>query len=99
LNYRLGYFESASGILKELINRKTDSRTDRKIQQLLLLLLVGELYGLNTLNKILSSYGATGNDYQRLWRELSCRALVGLMNDWLWGLFSEEFSKRIRAKN
>lgn len=94
-DYKSGYFESCAEILKILINRKTDSRTDGKIQQLLLLFLVGEFYGLNTLNKILSSYGATGNDYSRLWRELTCRKLVGLLNDWLWGLFSKEFSKRV----
>lgn len=94
-DYQLGDFATCSQILEELITRKTDIRTDRKIQQLFLLLLVGEFFGLNTLNKILSNYGVVGNDYQQMWRELTCTKLVGLMNDWLWGLFSKEFSKRV----
>jgi len=61
----------------------------------LLLLLVGELYGLNTLNKILTNYGVKGNDFQQLWQKLPSKLLINLMNDWLWTIFSEEFTKRL----
>ena len=61
-----------------------------------MLLLVGELFGLNTLNKILTNYGVRSNDYQQLWQKLPCKLLVNLMNDWLWQVFSEEFKKRIK---
>lgn len=70
-------------------------RLQLKLEKVLLLLLVGELYGLNTLNKLLDAYGVKSNDYQQLWSQLSCDYLVGMMNDWLWGLFSAEFGKRI----
>ena len=87
--------EAASKIINALIHRKTDGRTKRKVQKVLLLLLYGELYGINTLNKLLTNYGVRGNDYQQLWQKLSCERIVGLMNDWLWHLFSIEFIKRI----
>lgn len=60
-----------------------------------MLLLVGELYGLNTLNKILTNYGVKGNDYQQLWQKLPSKLLINLMNDWLWSIFSEDFKKRL----
>ena len=88
-------YETASKILNEVIHRKNDERTKRKIQKVLLLLLVGEFYGMNTLNKILTNYGVKGNDYQQLWQRLSCRELLGMMNEWLWQLFSVEFCKRL----
>ena len=88
-------YETASKILNEVIHRKNDERTKRKIQKVLLLLLVGGFYGMNTLNKILTNYGVKGNDYQQLWQRLSCRELLGMMNEWLWQLFSVEFCKRL----
>jgi len=93
--YKSGELKSASEILKQLLQRKVDDRTSRKIEQVMLLLLVGELYGLNTLNKILTSYGVRGNNYQQLWQKLPSKLLVSLMNDWLWWIFGEEFKKRI----
>ena len=60
-----------------------------------MLLLVGELYGLNTLNKLLTSYGVRGNDYQQLWQKLPSKLLINLMNDWLWCMFGEDFKKRL----
>lgn len=85
----------ASKILDHLVCRQVDARTERKIQKILLLLLVGEFYGLNTLNSLLNSYDIQSNDYQKLWNKLSPQYLIGLMNNWLWDLFREEFEKRL----
>lgn len=63
---------------------------------MLLLLLVGELYGMNTLNSMLSNYEKGSKGYQKLWSDLSCGYLVGLLNDWLWELFRGDFEKRIQ---
>jgi len=93
--YQNGHLEEASKILKHLVHRKVDDRTKRKIEKILLLLLVGEFYGMNTLNSLLSNYGVTSNDYQKLWSSLNCAYLVSMMNDWLWILFCEDFEKRI----
>lgn len=93
--YQNGRLKESSEILSHLMHRKVDDRIKRKIEKVLLLLLVGELYGMNTLNSLLSNYGVQSNDYQKLWSGLSCQYLVGLMNDWLWILFREEFGKRI----
>jgi len=97
LDYQIGELASASETLEKLLNRKVDARTSRKIQQVLLLLLVGELYGLNTLNKLLTNYGVRGNNYQQLWQKLPSKLLISLMNDWLWDLFGvgEDFEKRL----
>ena len=95
LYYQIGELASASETLEKLLNRKVDARTSRKIQQVLLLLLVGELYGLNTLNKLLTNYGVRGNNYQQLWQKLPSKLLISLMNDWLWDLFGEDFEKRL----
>lgn len=94
-DYKEGKLEEASKIINSLIHRKTDERTKHKIQKILLLLLYGEFYGINTLNKLLTNYGLRGNDYQQVWQNLSCKRIVGLMNAWLWQLFSLEFTKRI----
>ena len=94
-DYKEGHLEAASQTLEILLCRKVDARTSRKIQQMLLLLLLGEFYGLNTLNKLLTNYGVRGNDYQQLWQQLPCKLLVSLMNDWLWTIFSVDFQKRL----
>lgn len=94
-DYKSGELKSASEILEKLLKRKVDGRTSRKIERVILLLLVGELYGLNTLHKILTSYGVQGNDYQQLWQKLPSQLLVSLMNDWLWTIFGEDFRQRI----
>ena len=87
----------ASKILDHLVCRQVDARTERKIQKILLLLLVGEFYGLNTFNSLLNSYDIQSNDYQKLWNKLSPQYLIGLMNNWLWDLFREEFEKRLEC--
>jgi len=94
-DYQVGELASASETLGKLLNRKVNARTSRKIQQVLLLLLVGELYGLNTLNKLLTNYGVRGNNYQQLWQKLPSKLLISLMNEWLWDLFEEDFKKRL----
>jgi len=94
-DYKENKLKEASETLEVLLKRKVDSRTVRKIEQVLLLLLLGELYGLNTLNKILTNYGVRGNDFQQLWQKLPSKLLISLMNDWLWSIFSEDFKKRL----
>ncbi|MEM8527798.1 MAG: hypothetical protein AAGG68_24360 [Bacteroidota bacterium] len=90
-----GRLEQSSVLLNELINRRIDDRTRNKIKKVLLLLLLGELYGINTLQNLLDSYKISSNNYQKIWSKLSCNYLVGLMNEWLWKLFSTEFEKRL----
>jgi len=93
--YRANNLAEASAILSHLTKRKTDDRTSRKIQKILLLLLVGEFYGLHTLNSLLSNYDISSNDYQKLWSNVSCQYIISLMNDWVWVLFGQEFEKRL----
>ena len=56
-------------------------------------MLYGELYGLNSLNKLMNSYDVKSNDYQKLWSKLSCSQIVWLMNRWLWLIFGPLFVK------
>jgi len=93
--YKEGQLENASKIIGELLSRRLDDRSRRKIEKILLLLLYGELYGMNSLNKLLSSYGLSGNDYYPVWRNLSCGTLVACLNRWLWYLFAVDFVKRL----
>lgn len=88
-------FSNAASILEHVVHRTLDDRTKRKVNKVLLLLLYGEFYGLNTLHKLLVSYGIKSNDYQKLWQSISCSGLVYMLNKWLWEVFKEEFSKRI----
>lgn len=87
--------EQASKLIEQVSTRRLEDRLRRKFEKVLLLLLLGELYGLNTLHKIMSSYGVNSNNYQKMWQKISCRNLVGMMNEWLWLLFGEEFEKRL----
>jgi hypothetical protein len=95
-DYIDGNFQEASNIIDNLLNRRLEDRTKRKVKKLLLLLLLGEFYGINTLNNLLSSYGINSNSYQKLWSNLNCKMIVSLMNDWLWQIFGEEFKKRMQ---
>ena len=94
-DYKEGHLETASRILGHLLSRRLDARLQRKVQKVLLLLLYGELYGINSLNKLLESYGLNGNDYYPIWQNLSCQRLVCCMNEWLWQLFMLDFIKRL----
>lgn len=85
--------EEASAIIAQLTKASLSERDAKKLEKVLLLLLYGELYGLNSLNKLLNSYGVQSNDYQKLWSKLSCEKIVSLMNRWLWLLFLPEFIK------
>jgi hypothetical protein len=61
-------------------------------------MLLGEFYGMNTLNKLLSNY-ELGNSYQKIWQKISCQKLLGVMNKWLWRVFSKEFVKRLNQSD
>jgi len=95
LDYCASDFESASKILNQLIQGTTDKRSAVKIQKVLLLLLHGQFYGLDTLHQLLKNYGIESNDYQKLWSSLPCNYLLSIVNQWLWLVFGEEFKKRI----
>lgn len=95
LDYCSSDFASADNILKSLLESSVDQRTAQKIRKVLLLLLHGQFYGLDTLHQLLRSYGIYSNDYQKLWSSLSCDFLLNLVNQWLWCVFGKEFGKRL----
>lgn len=56
-------------------------------------LLLGEMFGLKTLHQLLRSYGIKRSKGHQLWAHLSTRAIVGIMNQWLWAIFTPEFER------
>jgi len=72
-----------------------ESQMDRKmrvqVQRVLLVLLLGELFGLHTLNQVLHQQGIGSNKLQKIWQKLSCGQLVGLLNGLMWAAFEQPF--------
>lgn len=57
-----------------------EDESQYQFRQVVLLLLIGELYGLNTFKKILSSVGITSRNCYKVWGKFSYKALYDLIN-------------------
>lgn len=70
---------------------RVSSKMRPKVQRVLMVLLLGELFGLHTLHQVLHQQGIGSNQLQKVWQQLSCAQVVGWMNALLWQAFEREF--------
>jgi len=64
-----------------------------QFRQTVLLLLIGELYGLNTFKKILSSVGITSRNCYKVWSKFSYKQLYGYVSHYLVLQFKESMEE------
>ncbi len=65
-----------------------------QVKKVILLLLLGDIFGLNTVNKILISYKIKSNNLQKLWRKCSVRSLIRTMNTLCLNIYKDKFIKK-----
>jgi len=79
--------------LEELEGIELKGESLYQFKQLILLLLIGELYGLNTLKKILSSVGISSKNCYKVWGKFSYNTLYELISQGLVNDFKEHLSE------
>ena len=84
-------FELVHQYLDELQSKNLDSKSKKRLKKVLLLFMLGELYGINTMHGILEIAGAKSNNYQRIWQKYSCQQIMNLAL----GLFSKVLENRL----
>lgn len=84
-------FDLALQYLDELQSKNLDSKSKKRLKKVLLLFMIGELYGINTLHGILEIAGVKSNNYQRIWQKYSCQQIMNLAL----GVFSEILANRL----
>lgn len=85
----------SESLLAQLSEQELSGKRAQEFHQLVMCLLLGELFGLKSLHQLLASYGISSSRPHQIWQHVSTRDLVAIMNQWLWQLFSPEFVRLV----
>lgn len=84
-------FQIVKECLDEIRSKGLDKKGKKQLEKVLLLFMMGELYGINTLHGILDSIGVKSNNYQKIWQKYSCQQILNLSYD----VFSKVLENRL----
>jgi hypothetical protein len=85
--------EEAIAVVNHLEMIKVPVSEQGKVQKVVMLLLLGTLYDIDTLKKLLSLLGIKSNNYSKIWQKLSHKQIYDLFVMSSRQLFSKEFTK------
>ena len=90
--------ESASAQIELLSQASLRKKDQLRLQKILLLFMMGELWGLSTLHAILSHYGIRSNNYQKCWQQFSVSQIIN-MGSHLWKGILEKRLQTLAGKS
>ncbi len=79
-----------------MLTQEMDAKTRVVVHRALLVMLLGELFGLHTLNQVLQQRGIRSNNLQKVWQKMTCAQTVRLMNSLMWQMFEPAFRQMCR---
>jgi hypothetical protein len=79
----------------KLSERELSGKRAKEFHQLVICLMLGEMFGIKSLHQLLASYGISSSRPHQIWKRVSTSELVSMMNQWLWRLFTPEFQRMI----
>ena len=85
--------EAAIAVVNHLESAKRPVAEQGNVQKVVMLLLVGTLYDMNTLTELLSLLGIKSNNYSKIWQKLSHKQVYDLFVMGSRQLLSKEFTK------
>jgi hypothetical protein len=85
--------EEAIAVINQLESIQVPVSEQGKVQKVVMLLLAGTLYDMNTLSEILSLLGIKSNNYSKIWQKLSHKQVYDLFVMGSRQLFSKEYTK------
>ncbi len=89
--YLKGDLEPSMNLLEELQDTKLTDDEAYKLRKILLILLVGELYGLHNLHQILQAQGIKSTKLYKIWQKFTYSKLIELINKLLIRYFLKAF--------
>jgi hypothetical protein len=91
-HYFHGDQESCFALLDGLTGQDLNAGNRDKVKKTLLLLLLGQVYGLRTLNQILTANGCQGKKWWKLCRSLSLESITRSVNALMLGVLRKELT-------
>ncbi|MEZ4883389.1 MAG: hypothetical protein R3E32_01540 [Chitinophagales bacterium] len=89
--YLKGHLEPAMNLVDELQDTKLTADDAYKLRKILLIFLVGELYGLHNLHQILQAQGIKSTNLYKIWKKFTYSKLIELVNKLLIRYFLNAF--------
>ncbi|MEZ4886548.1 MAG: hypothetical protein R3E32_17560 [Chitinophagales bacterium] len=89
--YLKGHLEPAMNLVAELQDTELTADEAYKLRKILLIFLVGELYGLHNLHQILQAQGIKSTKLYKVWEKFTYSKLIQLTNKLLVKYFLDTF--------
>ncbi|MEZ4887220.1 MAG: hypothetical protein R3E32_20985 [Chitinophagales bacterium] len=89
--YLKGHLEPAMNLVAELQDTELTADEAYKLRKILLIFLVGELYGLHNLHQILQAQGINSTKLYKVWEKFTYSKLIELINKLLVKYFLDAF--------